>query len=52
MEDEELDVLVELGAITKEEADQCQQFTISPKIRIAPMMLVKGDILLKPFKLK
>lgn len=51
MEDEELDVLVGLGAITKEEAIQCQQFTISPKIRIAPMMLVKGDVLIKPFKL-
>jgi hypothetical protein len=51
MEDEELDLLVEYGAITKEEAEQCQQFTISPKIRIAPMMLVKGDILVKPYKL-
>lgn len=51
MEDEELDVLVDLGAITKEEALQCQQFTISPKIRIAPMMLVKGDVLIKPYKL-
>ena len=51
MEDEELDVLVELGAISKEEADQCQQFTISPKIRIAPMMLVKGDVLIKPYKI-
>ena len=52
MEDEELDILVKLGAITASEAEQCQQFTISPKIRIAPMMLVKGDILVKPFKLK
>ena len=52
MEDEELDVLVKLGAITSEEAEQCQQFTISPKVRIAPMMLIKGDILVKPYKLK
>jgi|GEM_PF-414281 len=50
MEDEELDVLVSLGAITKDEAEQCQQFTISPKIRVAPMMLIKGDILVKPYK--
>lgn len=50
MEDEELDLLVELGAITQEDADQCQQFTVSPKIRIAPMMLIKGDVLIKPFK--
>lgn len=51
MEDEELDLLVELGAITEGEAEQCQQYTISPKIRIAPMMLVKGDVLIKPYKL-
>jgi hypothetical protein len=50
MEDEELDLLVELGAITAEEAEQCQQYTISPKVRIAPMMLVKGDVLVKPYK--
>ena len=52
MEDEELDILVELGAITQEEALECQQYTISPKIRVASMMLVKGDVLIKPFKLK
>ena len=51
MEDEELDILVELGAISSDEAVQCQQFTISPKIRIAPMMLIKGDILVKPYTL-
>lgn len=52
MEDEELDILVNLGAITKEEALECQQYTISPKIRVASMMLIKGDVLVKPFKLK
>lgn len=51
MEDEELDLLVALGAISEEEALQCQQYTISPKIRIAPMMLIKGDVLIKPYKL-
>lgn len=51
MEDEELDLLVELGAISKDEAHQCQQYTISPKIRIAPMMLIKGDVLIKPYKI-
>ena len=51
MEDEELDLLVELGAISAEDAEQCQQYTISPKIRIAPMMLIKGDVLIKPFKI-
>ncbi len=52
MEDEELDILVELGAITAEEAVQCQQYTISPRVRVAPMMLIKGDVLVKPYKLK
>jgi hypothetical protein len=28
MEDEELDLLVELGAISEDEAEQCQQYTI------------------------
>ena len=50
MEDEELDLLVELGAITKQDAQHCQQYTISPKVRVAPMMLIKGDVLIKPFK--
>ena len=50
MEDEELDELVKLGAISQEDADICQQFTVSPKIRIASMMMVKGDVLIKPFK--
>ena len=50
MEDEELDKLVALGAITQEDADICQQFTVSPKIRIASMMMVKGDVLIKPYK--
>ena len=50
MEDEELDLLVQLGAISQQDADICQQFTISPKIRIASMMLVKGDVLIKPYK--
>lgn len=50
MEDEELDLLVEMGAITKQDALHCQQYTISPKVRIAPMMLIKGDVLIKPFK--
>lgn len=52
MEDEELDLLVEYGAITEEDAQQCQQYTVSPKIRIAPMMLIKGDVLIKPYKTK
>ena len=51
-ENEELDILMDLGAISAQEAIQCQQYTISPRVRIAPMMLVKGDVLVKPYKLK
>jgi len=50
MEDFELDKLVELGAITAKDAHYCQQFTVSPKVRLACQMLVKGDVLIKPFK--
>ena len=50
MEDEELDELVKLGAISQDDADICQQFTVSPKVRIASMMMIKGDVLIKPFK--
>jgi len=50
MEDMELDKLVELGAITAKEANSCQQFTVAPKVRLACQMLVKGDILIKPYK--
>jgi ferredoxin len=50
MEDLELDKLVELGAITEKEANTCQQYTIAPKVRLACQTLIKGDILVKPFK--
>ena len=50
MEDEELDELVKLGAISQDDADICQQFPVSPKVRIASMMMIKGDVLIKPFK--
>jgi ferredoxin len=50
MEDMELEKLIELGAITQKEAHTCQQFTVAPKIRLACQMLVKGDILVKPYK--
>lgn len=50
MEDMELDKLVELGAITQKEASTCQQFTVAPKVRLACQTLIKGDILVKPYK--
>ena len=50
MEDLELDKLVELNAITEKEANTCQQYTIAPKVRLACQTLIKGDILVKPYK--
>lgn len=49
MEDKELDKLVELGVITQQDAEHCQQFTVSPKIRLACQTLVKGDVIIKPY---
>ncbi|MDR1555376.1 MAG: hypothetical protein LBS39_05065 [Campylobacteraceae bacterium] len=49
-EDEELELLIESGAISEKEAGIAQQYTISPKVRVASMMLIKGDVLIKPFK--
>ena len=49
IEDEELDILVGLGVLDKDEAEKCQQFTISPRVRLACQTLVKGDVIIKPF---
>ena len=50
MEDKELDKLVELGVLDPKIAEHCQQFTVSPKIRLACQALVKGDVIIKPFE--
>ncbi|MDR2099227.1 MAG: hypothetical protein LBP40_00170 [Campylobacteraceae bacterium] len=49
-EDEELELLTKFGAIGEKEAQIAQQYAISPKVRIASMMLIKGDVLIKPYK--
>jgi hypothetical protein len=49
-EDEELELLTKLGVIDEKEAGIAQQYTISPKVRVASMMLIKGDVLIKPYK--
>jgi ferredoxin len=50
MEDKELDKLVELGVLDAKDAEQCQQFTVSPKVRLGCQALVKGDVIIKPFE--
>lgn len=49
IEDKELDKLIEMGVLKPKDAEHCQQFTISPKVRIACQTLVKGDVIIKPF---
>ncbi len=50
MEDKELDTLVEMGAITKKEAEVAQQFNRQTPVRLACQCIIKSDILVKPFE--
>lgn len=50
MEDKELETLVEMGAITKKEADTAQQYVQQTPIRLACQCIVKGSMLVKPFE--
>lgn len=50
MEDKELDTLVEMGAITKKEAETAQQYVQQTPIRLACQCIVKGSMLVKPFE--
>jgi ferredoxin len=50
MEDKELDTLVEMGAITKKEAEVAQQYNRQTPVRLACQCIIKSDILVKPFE--
>ncbi|QOY53818.1 2Fe-2S iron-sulfur cluster binding domain-containing protein [Candidatus Sulfurimonas marisnigri] len=49
IDDLELNKLIEMGVMNSKDAEYCQQFTISPKVRLACQTLVKGDVIIKPF---
>lgn len=49
MEDKELDTLVEMGAISKKEAESAQQYVQQTPVRLACQCIIKGSILVKPF---
>ncbi|MBU1669142.1 (2Fe-2S)-binding protein [bacterium] len=49
IDDKELDKLIEMGVLKPKDAEYSQQFTISPKVRLACQTLVKGDVIIKPF---
>ena len=50
MDDKELDTLVEMGAITKKEAEVAQQFNRQTPVRLACQCIVRSDMLVKPFE--
>ncbi len=50
MEDKELNTLVEMGAITKKEAEVAQQYAQQTPVRLACQCVIKGAMLVKPFE--
>jgi len=50
MEDKELNTLVEMGAISKKEAESAQQYAQQTPIRLACQCIIKGSLLVKPFE--
>ena len=50
MEDKELNTLVEMGAITKKEAEVAQQYAQQTPVRLACQCVIKGSMLVKPFE--
>ncbi len=50
MDDRELDTLVEMGAISRTEADKAQQYVRQTPVRLACQCVIKETILVKPFE--
>ncbi len=50
MEDKELHTLVEMGAISKKEAESAQQYAQQTPVRLACQCIIKGPMLIKPFE--
>jgi ferredoxin len=50
MEDKELNTLVEMGAISKKEAESAQQYAQQTPIRLACQCIIKGSMLITPFE--
>lgn len=50
MDDKELTQLVEMGAISKKEAEIAQQFNRATPVRLACQCVIRSSILVKPFK--
>ncbi len=50
MDDKELNTLVEMGAISKKEAESAQQYAQQTPVRLACQCVIKGPILVTPFE--
>lgn len=50
MEEKELNTLVEMGAISKKEAESAQQYAQQTPVRLACQCIIKGPMLIKPFE--
>jgi len=50
MEEKELTTLVEMGAISKLEAESAQQYAQQTPVRLACQCIIKGPLLVKPFE--
>lgn len=50
MDDKELETLVQMGAITKKEAEIAQQFNRPTPVRLACQCVIRDSILVKPFE--
>ena len=50
MEDKELETLIEMGAISKKEAETAQQYAQQTSVRLACQCIIKGPLLVKPFE--
>lgn len=50
MEEKELTTLVEMGAISKLEAESAQQYAQQTPVRLACQCIIKGSLLVKPFE--
>ncbi|MBU1659170.1 2Fe-2S iron-sulfur cluster binding domain-containing protein [bacterium] len=50
MEEKELSTLVEMGAISKLEAESAQQYAQQTPVRLACQCIIKGPLLVKPFE--
>ena len=50
MEEKELNTLIEMGAITRKEAEVAEAYHRATPVRLACQCIIKNEILVKPFE--